>query len=149
MANLYGIASPNPVPVGVNTIGGVDVACPAGSETNVLAILFNPPTVNGVYYPFIGGYLVISLGATPPTALQYNVRLGAGSDFIALAIGATLLVANANIIQPIYAPGTALIMNNPSGANTFNVSLTPTAQAVTVRTNGTIGFGQWVRATDQ
>lgn len=149
MANLYGVATPNPLPVGAFTIGGADIVTGVGVETNVIAITVNNPTVNGWYYPNFGGWLAISLGATPPTAIFIGYRLGAGSDLSNLQVSPAALVASATVIQPLTLAGTALIVSNPSGINVFNISVQTAGQSATVRTVGSFGQCGWVRSTDQ
>jgi hypothetical protein len=149
VANLYGVASPNPLPVGANIIGGADISCPSNTETNVVALTFNNPTVNGFYYPFFIGFLYYTLGGVVPTNIFVGYRLGAGADFVNAAVGITGAVASASYTQPIGIGCSTFIVNNPTGTNTFNISLNPSGQAITARVSGTFVQGWWVRATDQ
>jgi hypothetical protein len=149
VANLYGVATPNPLPVWVSTIGSANIACPAGVETNVVALAFNPALSSGWYYPNVWGLLGAQMGATAPSSCNIGLRLGNGADILAISVGSGLLVANGYWVYPVALAGFQLIMSNPYGANTFNVTLNPVGQAITASQNGTFLFGQWVRAPDQ
>ena len=149
MANLYGVANPNPLPQSVATIGGTDIACPAGSETNIIQAAPALPTVPGVYYPMAQGWTTLSFGATPPTNVQMSLRVNNGSDLLPWTIWAGLLIANNNLIVPLMFYGYNLIVQNPTGVYNFQVGITPLAQAITARNGGTLFYVQWVRASDQ
>jgi len=149
VANLYGVASPNPVPAFGGSIGGVNVSCPAGVETNVIAISMPPAVSAGWYYPFCSMFLNISLGATPPTALFVSFRLGAGSDLTGLQVPGGWLVANANFLFSVWVSQAGVVVQNPYAAQIMNVTLNPAAQAVTLQTSGSGAIGGWLRAPDQ
>lgn len=113
---------------------GSDVACPAGSETNVVSA--NVPTgfsgINGVMMVDIACAIV--LGATPPTALVIALRLGSGADLDSYTISPAALVANAILqIAPTLTSNLSRTGGNSSG--TMNVTVNPTGQAVTLKAN--------------
>jgi hypothetical protein len=149
VANLYGVANPVTLPAYATPIGGVDIVCPAGAETNVIALTFNSVTSSGWFAPWVYGQLAISLAATPATSVTVGARLGAGSDWAALGVNTYLLTANANIAYFLYAIGGALIMHDPAPGLVHYITINPGAQPVTLRNSGTQTFGAWLRAPDQ
>lgn len=148
-ANLYGTANPNPLPTAVQTIGNVDVAIPPGAETNFAQLVFPPATSGGWYYPSIWGLATVVLSATPPTALQFGARIGAGADFSAYAVRTQLLTASAQFEMTLFLCGFTTLISNPFTPTTLFVSANATANGFTVGVNGTVFLGQWVRAPDQ
>lgn len=149
MANLYGVANPLPLPQQGNTIGATDIACPAGVETNVIAIPSNVPISQGWYYPGIFAMLDVALGATAPSTLTFGARIGAGSDFSYFALNVAVLVANANLFVPFQLFGLSTILSYTTGPLTINISVTPTANPVTCRFSGSYAYCFWNRAPDQ
>jgi hypothetical protein len=148
-ANLYGVANPNPLPNAAGTIGGANVNCPAGVETNFCAITINPAVSPGWYYPAVFGTVAILLTATPSTFINWAARIGAGADFQIQSTATTMLVASATLTISLFLYGFATFVSNPFGANTFNVTANPGVNAFSVGLNGTLFYGQWVRAPDQ
>lgn len=149
MANLYGVANPIALPAQANTIGAADVNCPAGTETNVIAIPTNVPISQGWYYPAVFAVLAISLGATPPTGVQLGARIGAGADFSYWAIYPGMLAASITLEQSFQLFGAGTILAYSTGPLTINISVNPTAQAVTARFSGSYAYAWWNRAPDQ
>lgn len=114
---------------------GSDVACPAGTETNVISVTATTSFagMNSVLTVDVTG--VIVLGATPPSALVIAVRVGSGSDADSYTVSPAALVANA-ILQ--IAPSLAFV-NSRGAANvsaTLNLTVNPTGQAVTFKAGG-------------
>lgn len=149
MANLYGVANPNPLPVSAFTIGAINISCPAGVETNCCSIAANPTLSQGVYYPFVVGQLFVTLGATAPGALTVGARIGAGADFDQAGFTVVLLVAAGTIEWTVNLFGVGTILSYPTGALTLNVTLNPTGQPVTCLAGGTKVWGGFNRAPDQ
>jgi hypothetical protein len=116
----------------VITTATSNVSCPAGQETNVLqASLFSTTQGLDVYLE-CATEMVITLGATAPTALAINVRAGSGSDVDTFTVPPVLLVANANLIlSPVLVASANRLYFSPPIQ--FFVSVTPTGQAVTVQ----------------
>jgi hypothetical protein len=116
----------------VVTTATSNVSCPAGTETNVLpaSLLWTTPGID--VYVECAAEMVITLGSTAPTALAINVRAGSGPDVDTFTVPPVLLVASANLIL---SPVLVMSINRgyfPTGI-TFNLSVTPTGQAVTVQ----------------
>jgi hypothetical protein len=149
VANLYGVANPNPPPGGGATIGNAQITCPAGVETNWASVVPPLPTMPGVFYPAWTGYAAITIGATIPTLIVIACRLNGGADILTETIHGGFYVASASFIQPFFFYGSSQIFSNPSGVFNFQMSCNPTAQGVTVNANSTQLIAQWIRATDQ
>jgi hypothetical protein len=148
-ANLYGVANPLPLPVFAGMIGATDIVCPAGAETNVIALPTNVPISQGIYYPAVSGVLWVTLGATPASQVTVGARIGAGADFFANAYNTIPLVASATIMIPFFGYGPSALLSYPTGPLTINISINPGAQAVTARAAGALAYGWWQRAPDQ
>jgi hypothetical protein len=148
-ANLYGVANNVPLWVFAAPIGGADVACPAGVETNCIAAVVNPIISPGTYYAAAIGAITVTLGATVPTACAFGLKIGAGSDVIQVAPSTALFVASGTFVFPIPLYGINTLVQNPVGPTTFNVTCFPTAQPVTVKLGGSFVFAGWVRGPDQ
>lgn len=149
MPNVYGIASPNPPPVGLTTIGAVDVACSAGVETNVISGAAPLPGQPGMFYPAWFGAIVLTFGATIPTLVTVASRLNNGADLNAMLVHGGFYTSNGSAIVPISFFYPSQVISNPSGTWNFQISVNSTGQALTVRTSQTYVNVQWVRATDQ
>lgn len=149
MPNLYGVAVPNPLPQFAQTIGGIDVNIPFGTETNFVSQA--PPSVvsPGVYYPGAWGTVAFSLGATVPTAINWSLRINNGSDLAQQFTNNLILVPSANLELSVFLYGYGLILNNPLATTTFQVSATCNVANITIRTAGTQFTLQWLRAPDQ
>lgn len=131
----WGTAMPGWVspPVGA----GADVACPAGTETNVLIGATNLILPNAVdYFLMVSGVMVVTFGASPPTALSIGARIQGAADFDSQTIYPSLLVASATLICPftLSSPTSRSLWANTAGP--VCISVNPTAQAVTARANG-------------
>ena len=145
MANQYSGAD-NPFLATSNaTIGGVDVTCNSGSETNVIASATLKANIQGDYYPVVWGVLVIYMGATAATALVIAARIGAGADFATYTVDPGQLV-NSQKDQFHFA----LIGSNSASAwfptgGVINVTVNPTTQNVTVKNVGSYAICQLVK----
>ena len=148
MANLYGVATPNPLPAGAGTIGGVDVIVPGNVETNVIGIALPPAVSAGFYYPWVAPAIDILLGPTPPTQVTVGYRLGAGSDFASNGPPLAAMVGNATIYFSAYLAGASAIVSNPYTTITLFVTLYSFGQQITCKA-GSQAYGGWLRAPDQ
>lgn len=111
---------------------GSDVACPAATETNVLAITL-PTASPGLNLAILVDTMVtILLGATPPSAMVIAMRVGAGADIDTYTFPPGGLTANA-LLQ--LSPTLAAIFSRGSYTNgaTLNITVNPTGQAVTLK----------------
>jgi hypothetical protein len=149
VANLYGVANPNPLPNGFGTPGGTDVAVPAGVETNFVAGVAPLPNIPGIFYPTMIGFFTITFGATPPTLVTIASRINNGADIQAWNIHGGFYVANGSLLCPCTFYDNNQVFSNPSGTMTFQVSCLSAAQPLTVRASSTLINMQWVRAPDQ
>lgn len=148
MANLVGVANPLPIPTYAQLIGGANINCPAGAETNIIAISPNPLISQGIYYPLFAGAIDIVVGATPMTFCTYNFRIGNGADLNSLVWPQTGWGANAMSNIGFYVPIVAYtVWPNPPPA--YNISITPSGGSCTVQTGGSFAFCSWVRGPDQ
>ena len=149
MANLYGVAQPNPPPLGGTTTGNVAINCPAGVETNIQSLAPPLPTLPGVFYPAMWGCVAIVFGATIPGLVTVGFRLNGGADLGSFIIHGGFYVATGSFCQTVDFYGQNTPINNPTGVWNFQLSIAPTAQAVTVQPNSTQLIAQWLRAPDQ
>jgi hypothetical protein len=149
VANLYGVAEPNPPPQNAFPIGGSNVVCPANVETNFTAIPLTPATSRGFYYPSAVGIITFTCGATPPGSVNWGVRIGAGADIFVLAQAPQTLIANAVLTVPLLAYCFATAIADPFGPTTLNITANPSGQPITVLQFGNMIYGSWVRAPDQ
>lgn len=149
MANLYGVAQPNPPPGGNFTIGNVDIVCAAGAETNIISATAILPTAPGVYYPALWGYVSVLFGATVPTSLNFGFRLNGGADLTTFSTWSGTYVANESFIYPVFGYAYGNVFNYPIGTINIQLSANPAANPITVKFLGTLVFIQWQRATDQ
>lgn len=149
MANVYGVANPNPIPTLSGTIGAADVAIPAGTETNFSSTPANLPTLPGWFYPAIYGNVTITFGATPPTLVNINCRLNNGADIESMVIHGGFYVANGSLLVPVNFQCQGTFVSNPSGTWNFQLSCTSASQGLTIRAAGTWLWCQWMRAPDQ
>lgn len=149
MANLYSVASPNPTPNASFTIGSVDIVCTAGVETNIVSMTPSLPTCAGVYYPVMWGWIILTFGASVPGSMGFAMRVNNGADLVNWGTNFPQYVANATLTYPVYFAAGSFVQSYPLGAFNLQVSVIANAQPVTVRTSGTVIFGQWMRAPDQ
>lgn len=96
MANLYGVANAPLLPLILNTIGNVDIACPANTETNFIQTPALIAPSQGFFYPMAWCGVHILTGATPPTSVVIALRINNGADLGSAGIDASMLLANAN-----------------------------------------------------
>ena len=149
MPNLYGVANA-PFFCGTwNTIGGVDIACPANTETNV--VNSNPMIApsQGYFSPIAWISVLVTLGATPPTSLLVGLRVASGADIATASPGTLVLVANANLYLNFCLVGPSSQTPWVSPGSIINISINPQGQAVTTHFNGTWVVSGIIRAPDQ
>jgi hypothetical protein len=147
--NLYGVAQPVPMPILVGTVGGgVDVACPAGTETTVFTFPTYAALDHGAYYPVVTLNGCVTLGATIPTQLVFAFKLGAGSDVTASGVPANLFTANGNLFFSTVMFGINSLVSWVAPGSVVNVTLNPTGQAVTMRGSGAQCMLQLFRGPD-
>jgi len=147
--NLYGVANPNPLPIGANTIGGVDVNIVAGVETNFINITVPPAVSKGIYYPFAFVCVSFVCGGTPPSFINWGLRVNNGADVSAQNTRNQILVANANLVLPLFLFGYGTLITDPFGTYNFQVSANCGGQNFTVSNVGTAAVLGWQRAPDQ
>jgi hypothetical protein len=149
VANLYGVASPTPFPGFAQLIGGANIACPAGVETNIFQI--NPPVIvsPGMYYPWAYGVVNWVVGATGITFLTINFRINNGADLTQITLPQTGWGANVLASSAYFMPITSTVQSNPTSALPWQVSVTPATGSLTMQIGGSYLFAQWLRAPDQ
>jgi hypothetical protein len=123
--------------------------CNAGVETNFVSFTPPVPISQGWYYPNVRGWLTITVGATPPTAINLAFRVNSGADINVWSTFFGIYPANASVQIPFFTQASSFVQPYPLGVFNLQVSAIPAAQPVTIRTSGTIMFGQWLRAPDQ
>lgn len=111
---------------------GADVACPAGTETNVISASVPNSTPGFNSNLFVDVAAVIVLGATPPTALVIALRFGSGADVDSYTVSPAALVASA-ILQVAPSFVAALSRSGTGASGPINVSVNATGQAVTLK----------------
>lgn len=128
--SIWGVnqALPNPAIV----TAAADVSCPAGSETNVLSASITAPAPGQNLAMQSDIACVIAIGATAPSAMTINARVGAGADYDSWTVPPALLVANANLSLAPSLVGT-FARNALAGGPTINITVNPTGQAVTFK----------------
>ena len=147
MPNQWGTQLSTANPAYVALLGGT-VNCPAGVETNVAQV--NPLVAAGPgnYYPVWQGVLSLALGATPPTALVIGARVGAGADIGAFTFPVQVLTANAVIMFPVFLVGAnSTSLWFPTGA-VWNLTVNPTAQAMSCVNSTSTLYSYLVRGPD-
>jgi hypothetical protein len=149
VANLYGVANPVILPASNFTIGVVDVACPLGVETNVMASPNLVAISNGYFYVGCVGAIYIQLGATAPTNLVVAARINNGADIVQAGTSGALLVANALVQFPVFLFGGASQTAWQGLGSPVQISVNPNTQPVTVRASGSVVWITLYRAPDQ
>lgn len=148
-SNLYGVANAPGSPFVAITAGGANVNCPAGVETVVVQSAPMIAPSQGYFYCMVAGQLAIASGATPPTLLTVAARFSTGSDFSSFQIPSTWLTTNYGFIVPAIFSSINSYLNWLAPGSIIQVTLNPTAQAVTAIGAGTtIGF-TLLRSPDQ
>lgn len=136
MANLYGVANSPGQPGQVTLIGGADVNCPAGSETNILT---SPPLIapsNGYFYAWASGIITLVCGTTPPTAITVGIRVGAGADTMQFGINTSFLTASDFFMVPIglFTPESTIPWQG--AGSTVSIGITPVTGLCVARVQG-------------
>ena len=149
MANLYGVDNTVLTPNSAGLIGGADVFCPAGVETNIIATPALIAPSNGYFVPMLWLNVAITFAATPATNVSVGARIGAGADFDYYNLNAALIVANATIMLNGFLSGVAAQVPWFQPGSVVYVSLNPTAQAVNARVLGSRALYWLARAQDQ
>lgn len=141
--SIWGVnqALPNPSIV----TAGADVACAAGAETNVLSgtITAVGPGQNLALQSDVA--CVIVLGATPPTAMTINARVGAGADYDSWTVPPAVLTASANLALAPSLVGT-FARNALAAGSTINITVNPTGQAVTFKAQSRVVHSLFIGA---
>jgi hypothetical protein len=146
MPNLYGIANPVGYPVYGSMAG--NVSCPAGSETQVMAVSLPAPAVPGLYYFGVWAWATILMGATPPSNYNAAFRINGGSDIAGNGLGSSSLIASATILQGSMLFGPNPGIQNPTGTYSVQYTATPTGQAVTMLQFSSYMYAWWIRGPD-
>ena len=125
-------------PVGLNN--NASVACPAATYTTALAYGYaqsplpvyapSPASYNGM----LSGFIPVTLGATPPTALSIYFCLVSGTGLALLSVPTANLTASANLMVPLGLAFNIPTSNGGPTQWTLLVQVYPVAQAVTVPT---------------
>lgn len=128
--NLYGVANTGPALYYGTLLNAGGVTCPAGVETNVIALGPVTALAQGVYYPVFWAQLSIQSGATAPTQIVLGAKIGAGADFATFQPYNGLFIAGqVNVIwwygigQPSRAPWV-------TPGSVINITVNPLAQSV-------------------
>lgn len=141
--SIWGVnqALPNPSIV----TAGADVACAAGTETNVLIATISSvaPGQNLSLQSDLA--CIIVLGATPPTAMVIAARVGAGADYDAWTVPPAALVASANLSLSPSLLGT-FTRNALAAGSTINITVNPTGQAVTFKAQSRVVHSLFIGA---
>lgn len=121
---------------------GADVVCAAGTYTTAMSINGANQTAqvqsNDSWFPVLTPWIVISLGATPPTALIIGYAIVSGTEIDSIAVPTQLLVANAQLMFSVPLIGPSSKLTWLAGAAPL-IEVNPTAQPVTVRAQGGAG----------
>lgn len=149
MANLYGVANPVIYPATQSTIAFANIPCPAGSETNIVDSNAIYAVSAGFYYPVVWAGVCILYGASIPTSITINGRIGAGSDFMQYQVDVGAVAANAIVTYfPTLIGPMSQVTWLPPGVHIF-VSLSPVGQPITAAQIGTYCTFSLFRAPDQ
>lgn len=147
-ANLYGVANPAPTLIYSTLIGGANLACPAGTETNLLSTgtLITPS--GGAFYPIAWVNLTFTVGATPPTVVALGVRISGGADLGTFNPNIALFVASTNVTISWCVAGPTSRSTWAAPGNALQISVNPTAQALTAVFTFSQGILGVLRAAD-
>lgn len=143
--NLYGVSQPGFTPVPF--ANGGDQSCGAGAETNIFSQTITAPG-QGNWYIVMWGVVAILLGATPPGTITIGGRIGSAADFDSYSVATAPLLANATLQIPFLLCSTANQANFFPTGSAFNVTLNPSAQAVTFKNTGSRTLYQLFRGPD-
>lgn len=148
MPNLYGVANCPGQPGQLLTVGGADVTCNPGAETNVITSPALIAPSNGYFYAWGSGILSLAIGATAPTNISIGIRIGAGADSMGFNINSFLLVANTLLMVPIglFTPESQIPWQG--AGSTVSIGVNPTTQLVIARLQGTSVCLGLLRGTD-
>jgi len=147
MANLYGVSNPLILPVIVTP--GSNVVLTAGTETTFMSSTSLVAISSGFFYPIIWLTVSYSFGASLPTALAFNFKLGAGSDVDTQAVNAAAFVASTYYQYTCCLVGVASQVAWQSPGSVINItglSTTNLTQSYSAGTRAVIGL---FRAPDQ
>lgn len=148
MANLYGVANSPGQPGQQLLIGGADVTCNAGVETNVITSPLLVAPSNGYFYAWASGMLTLVCGATPPTQVTIGIRIGAGADSMQIGINTVFLTASDFFMVPIglFTPESQTPWQPPG--STVSIGITPLTGIVVARVQGSSVCLGLLRGTD-
>ena len=147
MANLYGVSNPITAPSFV--FPASPVICPAGARTPCIATPAIAAISAGIFYPVLFAYVTVTLGATPPTGLNFGIALFGGSDMQAIGTAGGLLAASATIEVQMMMFGTPSASAWQGPGSIVQLMCEPLGQQVTVQTTGTYMQVFLYRAPDQ
>jgi hypothetical protein len=130
-ANLYGVSNPAPLLFYTTLISGANTNCPAGTETNLLQTPLIIAPSSGAFYPVAWVNLTVTVGGTSPTLVTLGHRINGGADLGTFNVNTSLFVAGATVTFTWYAIGPASRTLWVAPGSQYQISLNPTAQAVT------------------
>jgi hypothetical protein len=122
---------------------GGDVACPAGSFTNIFGSMSLQLTDDLFYVVSAAGCLVVANGAAAPTQIQiqFQIPAGWGGTNVTVTLPAFFLAASTTFAIPVdLTASTQPPTGDPGAAGAFAIKLKPTTNAVTVKQNSWVGL---------
>jgi hypothetical protein len=144
--NVWGTSMPVSYPA--KQILGSSPNCPAGVETTIWSQTLAAVSP-GFYYPIVQGLIWVQNGATPPSQVVVAAKIGAGADFDSDGAPQSVFTANALYIMPFTLIGPSSEVPWRGAGSVVNMTVNPTAQAVTINGNGAFCWFSLVRAPDQ
>ena len=147
MPNLYGVDN-SPLNPQLTSLGSL-LTVNAGVETTFLSMGPLTAVSPGVYFPMFWGFIYVSLFATPPSALQFNAKIGGGSAFDIMVVPAVFLTASASMLYQCCFLGTGSEVPWRAPGSTVNFTCNSTGQNTNINTAYTRIMGGLFRAQDQ
>jgi hypothetical protein len=144
--NIYGVANPMPIPVGLQP--GGDVTLTAGVEINIATNATLKALIQGNYYCLAFCTIAILFGATAPTALVFAATLNGGSDADVIGMAPASMVANATYV---YSFTLSFGLSDSTWwptAPTIAITGKASTTAATAKSGGTRIICQLMRGTD-
>jgi hypothetical protein len=146
-SNLYGVANPVAVPIILST--ATLIACNPGVETTVLSSAPLVAPSAGFFYPLIFLAFLIQFGATLPTTLSFNARIGAGADFDQMGLNMSAATALGNIMYYFPLVGIPSNVAWAGSGSVLNLTINAAAQLVNFIGSGSRAIVALYRAPDQ
>lgn len=148
MGNIYGVANPYPLAATYATVGGVDVACPADTETTVITTGALVAPSPGFWYPVVFVFGRWLSGATKPNTLTIAFKLGAGADVASYVVDPAALVNAGRTAIVCSLVGLASATAWVKNGSTLNITALAAAQAGTFLNAGSQALVLLLRGPD-